>query len=393
MKSVKEIRGIGFSLITLLMLLLCDTSSAQQQNETIVSPEVNEDGTVIFRLEAPQVDTVKIFGTWLDDYNERIVMNKNSSGIFEAKVGPLDPDMYVYVFFVDGVPMLDPSNNVVVRDGSHIESRLVIPGERTDLYDVNPVPHGRLHAVWYPSPTIGMDRRMMVYTPPGYETSNQRYPVLYLLHGGGGDEEAWISRGRANYILDNLIAEDKAIPMIIVIPNGIPSVPAAPNDRPMFAEENGQTDGPGAMISGKFEESLVKDIIPYVEENYRVISDPDHRAIAGLSMGGYHTQKITNANPKTFEYIGVWSMGLYDRFGNYDRSAHISQIRNLDNSDPELYWIACGKTDFLYNDVKKLLDLYDEIEFDYEYRESEGGHSWNNWRLYLSEFLPMLFID
>lgn len=374
-----------------LILLTFQNSHAQQQEGEIISPEVQENGSVIFRLQAPEVDTVKIFGTWLEDYTERIVMKKNASGLFEAEVGPLEPDMYVYRFFVDGVPMLDPNNNIVVRDGSNIESRLVIPGEQSELYDVNDVPHGELHAVWYPSPTIDMDRRMTVYTPPGYdETSSQQYPVLYLLHGAGGDEEAWISRGRANYILDNLIAEGKAEPMIVVITNGIPSVPAAPNDQPMFKEDP-DTEGPSPMISGKFEESLVKDIIPFVEENYNVIADPDHRAISGLSMGGYHTQKITNANPETFEYIGVMSFGLYDRFGKYDRDEHISKLQNLDEGNPTVYWVACGRTDFLFDDVTRLLALYDEIGFDYTYRESEGGHTWNNWRLYLSEFLPMLF--
>jgi len=306
-------------------------------------------------------------------------------------VGPLASDMYVYTYIVDGVKMLDPSNNQVVRDGAYIESRLMVPGDWvSNMIDVKDVPHGRVTAVWYPSPTLGMSRRMMVYTPPDYDKSTESYPVLYLLHGGGGDEEAWISRGRANYILDNLIAAGKAKPMIIVITNGVSSVPAAPVDRPLnLAGIN--TRSPNAMMTDNFGVSLVNDVIPFIESNYRVTADPNHRAIAGLSMGGYQTQKITNANPGKFMYIGVWSMGLYNNFGPYNKEEHIAQLRALNASKPKLYYIGCGKTDFLYKGVTDLRALYDEVGFTYTYRESEGGHSWNNWRLYLSEVAPLLF--
>jgi enterochelin esterase family protein len=233
---------------------------------------------------------------------------------------------------------------------------------------------------------------MMIYTPPGYSKSKESYPVLYLLHGGGGDEEGWISRGRANYILDNLIAAGKAKPMIIVMTNGIPANAGSPGDRPLAAIlKKVDTGSPAAMTTGKFEESLVKDVIPFIESNYRVKANPDNRAIAGLSMGGYHTQKITNANPGKFNYIGVMSMGLYNMFGPYDKEQHIAQLKELNASHPKLYFIGCGKTDFLYKGVTDLRALYDEIGFKYTYRESEGGHSWNNWRLYLSELAPQLF--
>jgi enterochelin esterase family protein len=298
--------------------------------------------------------------------------------------------MYVYTYIVDGVKMLDPANRVVVRDGGYIESRLMIPGGLTDLIDVRDVPHGRVTAVWYPSPVCGMNRRMIVYTPPEYEKNKKKYPVLYLLHGGGGDEEGWISRGRANYILDNLIAAGKARPMIIVITNGIPSVAAAPGDSPLSTLLT-STASPAAMTTGKFEESMIKDIIPFVEKNFRVVPDPDHRALAGLSMGGYHTQKITNANPGKFMYIGVWSMGLYNMFGQYNKEEHAAQLKALQTTNPKVYYIGCGKTDFLYKGVTDLRTLYDKIGFKYTYRESEGGHSWNNWRLYLYETAQIFF--
>ena len=367
---------------------------SQTAPERVVSPEVRADGSVIFRLKAPGADSARVFGTFADGMIANVDMTKNDAGIFEAHFGPIASDMYVYTFVVDGVSLLDPSNNVVVRDGSHIESRLIIPGERADLYDARDVPHGVLHTVWYPSPAIGTERRLIVYTPPGYESSEEAYPVLYLLHGGGGDEEAWISRGRANYILDNLIAAGAAEPMLIVMTNGIPANAAAPGDRPFAPMANpADTQGPAAMTTGQFEESLIEDVIPFIEGRYRVIAGADHRAIAGLSMGGYHTQKITNAHPGMFSYIGVMSMGIYNRFGNYDGAVHRQQLRALQASHPRLYWIACGKEDFLFDGVTELRALYDDVGFDYTYRESEGGHSWNNWRLYLSELVPMLFRD
>lgn len=387
---MKKLNLFTLTLIFLLSGFLYP-AAAQNRVKTVKSPEVLPDNSVIFRLYAPDAKTAKVTGTFMD-MASTIEMVKSDSGIFEARSAPLASDMYVYVFIVDGVKMFDPANNIVVRDGSYIESRIMIPGEKADLYDAKDVPHGIVSAVWYPSPTIGNSRRMMIYTPPGYNTGKESYPVLYLLHGAGGDEEGWISRGRANYILDNLIASGKAKPMIIVMTNGIPANAGSPGDRPLTTIlKKGDTSTPAAMTTGKFEESLVKDVIPFIESNYRVKADPDHRAIAGLSMGGYHTQKITNANPGKFNYIGVMSMGLYSRFGVYDKEQHIAQLKALNASKPKLYFIGCGKTDFLYGTVTELRALYDEVGFKYTYRESEGGHSWNNWRLYLSELAPQLF--
>ncbi len=374
-----------------LILAVPFLAYAQPPTEAVISPEIHDDNSVTFRLRAPEADTVKLGGTMNSDYAE-LPMKKNADGVFELRIDPLEPDMYVYIFKVDGVTTLDPSNNIVVRDGSHIESRLMIPGKATDLYDVKDVPHGWVRSVWYPAKTLGLSRRCLIYTPPGYQDSPGSYPVLYLLHGGGGDEEAWISRGRANYILDNLIAQGNAEPMIVVIPNGVPTATSAPGETPLnrVLHEGGSSPA-RAMVGEKIAESLINDLIPFVEENFRVKTGPENRAISGLSMGGYQTQKTTNLYPGKFDYIGVMSMGMYDRFGEYDKSEHIEQLAALKKSDPELYWIACGKDDFLYEGVLDLLSFYDDNNFEYIYRESEGGHSWNNWRLYLSEFAPMLF--
>lgn len=384
------------SCVVLLIVLLINlpfTAEAQQRQQAVNSPEILDDHSVIFRLRAPEADSVKLGGTMNSDYAE-LDMSKNDEGIFEIKIEPLSPDMYVYTFVVDGVKTIDPANNIVVRDGSYIESRLMIPGELTDLYDVKDVPHGRVSAVWYPAESLGMTRRCLVYTPPGYDHSSESYPVLYLLHGGGGDEEAWISRGRANYVLDNLIARGKSKPMIVVIPNGNASATSAPGETPLalrLQQNRGAMGSPGAMTAEKIPESLVKDLIPFIEANYRVKANRENRALAGLSMGGYQTQKTSNLYPEEFDYLGVMSMGLYSMFGNYDKDEHLAQLEALKKTDPKLYWIACGKADFLHGSVEDLLKFYDEIGFEYTYRESEGGHSWNNWRLYLSEFAPMLF--
>lgn len=390
--------NLQYSFIKALLFLLLiapNVITAQQQRSTVLSPEIREDNTVIFRLLAPRADSVKLRGTMTADFAE-FDMKKNEEGLFEIKIGPLKPDLYVYTFQVDGVTTLDPGNNIVVRDGSHIESRLMIPGGLTDLYDVKDVPHGKVSAIWYPAETLSMQRRCIVYTPPGYDQSTESYPVLYLLHGGGGDEEAWISRGRTNYILDNLIAQGKTKPMIVVMPNGNASASSAPGETPLGLRLKQQATAmasPRSMVGDKIPESIVKDLIPFIEANYRVGANREHRALAGLSMGGYQTQKTSNLYPNTFDYLGVMSMGLYDNamFGHYDKEVHLGQLRGLQKANPKLYWIACGKTDFLYQGVLDLMKLYDETGFKYIYRESEGGHSWNNWRLYLSEFAPMLF--
>jgi len=217
---------------------------------------------------------------------------------------------------------------------------------------------------------------------------------LYLLHGGGGDEDGWINRGRANYIIDNLISSKEAKPMIVVVTNGNPDAVAAPLDRPLNANTK-DVPGIGGMASQRFEESLVKDVVPYIEKNYRVIGNADNRALTGFSMGGYQTQNITNNYPGMFNYIGVMSMGLFSSFGNnssnYNKEKHVAQLQSVMASKPKFYWIGIGKNDFLYGTVTKLRSLYDEIGFKYIYRESEGSHTWKEWRLYLTELATKFF--
>lgn len=382
-----------YKLLLTYCLLILSIGLFAQNNQRLISPEIQPDNSVVFRIKAPGASSVQVVGTFAHDFKP-VPMIKKDSSIFEVKIGPLASDMYEYRFILDSALMLDPNNNAVTRDGSIVENRLLIPGKLGNLIMSQNVPHGNVTAVWYLSPTLGTTRRMYVYTPPGYEYGKEKYPVTYLLHGGGGDEDGWISRGRANYIIDNLIAAKEAVPMIVVITNGNPDAVAAPLDRPLNSMK--ETTGIGSMASMRFEESLVKDVVPYIEKNYRVIADADHRAITGFSMGGYQTQNITNNNPGMFNYIGVMSMGLFSSFGNnpnpnYNKEKHVAQLKALMASKPKLYWIGIGKVDFLYGTVTKLRSLYDEIGFKYVYRESEGNHTWNEWRLYLTELAPKFF--
>ena len=387
MKSIKKI----FTLIILLVSIV-KLVDAQRTPSGFESPEILPDNSIIFRIKAPDAKEVLVAGTWLQDAPRSIELTKKDS-VWETKIGPIRSDAYEYEYVVDGVPALDPNTKLVTRDGAWIQNLLIVPGEESSVYEANNVPHGSVHAIWYDSPTLNANRKMHIYLPPGYEKSNEKYPVLYLLHGGGGDEECWLSRGRANFILDNLIAEGKAKPMIVVITNGNPDNTAAPLSRPTTASEN---TGIGSMASKSFEISLIKDVIPFVESNYRVISDSNYRAITGFSMGGYQTQNITNTNPEKFKYIGVMSMGLFssanrENSTDYDRQVHIKQLKALIEAKPKLYWIAIGKNDFLYDSTIKLRALYDEVGLSYIYRENEGVHDWNCWRMYLKELAPMLF--
>lgn len=376
-------------LFILLMVVL--TSFGQFGQRTPKSPEINANNSVTFRLLAKSAVKVGLSGNWMPGWGTVLDM-KNDTGLWTITVDPLPSEMYTYVFVVDGVRTIDPGNAVTVRDGTRNESMFIVQGDKAALYATQVVPHGSLEKVWYPSPTLGMERLMYVYTPPGYRDSKSGYPVLYLLHGAGGDEDAWTTLGRTPQILDNVIAAGKAKPMIVVMTNGNPGQAAAPGVAPVKAAATNQN--PMAMGQGKFEESLVKDVIPFMEKNYRVIANKDNRAVSGLSMGGMQTMNIANKYPELFSWYGVMSMGLMDmtRFGGKDDpAARLKSLENLRKSEVKLYWIGCGKEDFLFQSVTDLRKFLDDNKFPYEYLETSGGHTWPNWRIYLSELAPKLF--
>ncbi len=378
--------------VLFISLLIATCSFAQQalwSGSQIISPEINPDNSVTFRLHAPKAVKVLVTGDFTEAGYAELV---EKEGIWTYTTAPLSPELYSYSFVVDGLTIRDPSNVYMIRDVASVTNVFIIGGGRADLYKVNDIPHGSVSKVWYHSPTLGMDRRMTVYTPAGYEQNRrQKYPVFYLLHGAGGDEEAWMDLGRTSQILDNLIAQGNAEPMIVVMTNGNAGESAAPGQCPDGFERIPGFQQRG-MMEGSFEMHF-PDVVKYVESNYRVYKDKKHRAIAGLSMGGFHSMHISKYYPDMFDYVGLFSAAA--RFHeNSECPVYINEKAQIDAQfakKPALYWIAIGNTDFLYQENVKFRNYLDEKGYSYEYVESEGGHIWKNWRIYLTEFVPKLF--
>ena len=382
-------------------LLIGVTMFAQQAlwgTTPVVSPEIHDNNTVTFRFKAPKAVRVQLTGDFLPVQKNAkfeapgiVDLKEGQEGVWEYTTPePLKPELYSYSFIVDGLRMNDPANVYLIRDVSTLTNVFIIGGDRADFYKVNPVPHGTVSRIWYDSPALGLERRMTVYTPAGYETSGKRYPVLYLLHGMGGDEEAWISLGRTAPILDNLIAQGKAKPMIVVMPNGNASQEAAPG-------ESSRGMVPPTMqlpktMEGSYEQAF-PEIVKFIDKNYRTIKSKSGRAIAGLSMGGFHSLHISKQYPDMFNYIGLFSAAIMP---NKEVSSPIyenmgGKLKVQFDKNPALYWIAIGKTDFLYKANEEYRKLLDEKGYKYTYYESDEGHIWKNWRIYLTEFVPMLF--
>ena len=322
-------------------------------------------------------------------YGGSIDMRRGEGNVWEVKVPLPSPEIYTYNFVVDGVSVNDPQNIQVQRDGTRFLNMLIVPGERTENYkEANH--RGTVSHPWYDSKILGLNRRLTVYTPYGYENNpKKKYPVLYLLHGAGGDEEAWTSMGRAAQILDNLIEKGLAEPMIVVMPNGNGNQQAAgtlnlPVKQQQF-DRNAMQNMPEAernrMMNG-YVMSLCEEIVPFIEKNFRAIPKPEARAIAGLSMGGGHTITASNLYPAMFDYICPLSAA---------GSATPEQVATLKKAGVKLYFLACGNTDFLFQGSQNLDKTLTEQGLDHIFFVSDGGHVWANWRLYLNTFAPKLF--
>lgn len=387
-------------------LLLFSIPTFTQENifwsQQITSPEVHAGGSVTFRMYAPQADSVQVTGDFLPtvktqspyglvDAPGKAHLSKAENGLWTYTTDSLAPEFYSYLFIVDGLGTTDPANPFLIRDVAMVSNIFIVGGGQADLYQINTVPHGTVAFRWYKSPELGLERRLTVYTPPGYEANvTEKYPVLYLMHGAGGDEKAWLELGRAAQILDNLIAQGRARPMIVVMPNANITQDAAPGEgsagffKPQFMAPE--------TMNGRFEASFM-DIVHFVENNYRVKPGKANRAIAGLSMGGFHAMHISRYYPNTFDYVGLFSAALMPRedatgkvYSDIDKTL-LAQKEN----GYRLYWLGIGKTDFLYEANQAFRTKLDEIGMDYEYLETEGGHTWRNWRVYLSEFASKLF--
>ena len=346
----------------------------------IVSPEQQND-SVTFRLLAPYATDVQMYGSWMPGYGDRISLKRNAEYVWEVKIPAPTPEIYTYNFFVDGVSVSDPNNVLVQRDGTRYLSMLLVEGERSENYkEANK--RGSVSHVWYDSELLGINRRMTVYTPYGYETNKKtKYPVLYLLHGGGGDEEAWTSMGRTAQILDNLIEKGLAKPMIVVMPNGNPGQQAACTLN-LPAKDISYRD---PAYANSYVTSLVTEIIPFVEKNYRAIPKKEARAIAGLSMGGGHTTSATMLFPGVFDYICPMSCGMRDG-ENVD-----AQMQAIKKAGYKLYWIGCGTDDFAWPGTEVMVDILKRNDMEHTLFASDGGHVWYNWRYYLNTFAQLLF--
>ena len=394
------------------MLLMTCSAFAQQAlwgGASVESPVVNEDGTVTFRYQAPKAVKVTVSGDFLP--TQKMTFNMEGQertfdvpGVAELKEGQFGiweyttdfkvaPEMYTYTFNVDGNTVIDNNNMWVNRDVSSLTSAFIVPGERADLYTIQDVPHGTVSKVWYESATAGFDRRLSVYTPAGYNpTAKTRYPVLYVLHGIGGDEDAWIAQGRAAQILDNLIAQGKAKPMIVVMPNGNVDLEAAPGEG-----SNGfvrPTMELPRTMDACFEEAFPY-IVKFIDKHYRTIPRKHARAIAGLSMGGFHSLHISKQYPEMFDYVGLFSAAIMPRidklpalYQDFDGKLSVQFSKH-----PSLYWIAIGKDDFLYEENVEFRRKLDRSGYPYEYFETDGGHIWRNWRIYLSTFVQKVSLS
>ena len=385
--SIKSI--VAICMMVLLMPVAALAQQALWGGSKLVSPEIHENKTVTFRIKAPKAVKVQVLGDFLSKGVADLVENKE--GVWEYTTPePLAPELYSYAFVVDGLKVNDPNNVYMIRDVATVNNIFIVGGERADLYKVNKVPHGSVAKVWYHSPSLGIDRRMTVYTPAGYETSGKRYPVFYLLHGMGGDENAWSELGRAAQILDNLIAQGKAEPMIVVMTNGNADLEAAPGESSLGYMP--PTTRLGKTMEGSFETHF-PEVVKFIDKNYRTKANKKNRAIAGLSMGGFHSLHISKQYPDMFDYVGLFSAAIMP-----GKNATSPVYKDMEGKlklqfakKPALYWIAIGKTDFLYKANREYRKLLDEKGYPYEYFENEDGHIWRNWRIYLTEFTPKLF--
>lgn len=392
--------------LILTAILMWGASAFAQQaifnTSTLASPEIHEDNTVTFRIHAPKAVRVQVSGDCLDGDQD---LKEGRGGVWEYTTpAPLAANYYCYNFIVDGQKQLDLSNVFVNRDVKTLTNYFIItnkPGDQGDLFSVNDVPHGTVRKCWYDSPSLGMKRRLTVYTPAGYEEGKKKYPVFYLLHGSGGDEEAWFTQGRVTQVLDNLIATGRAEPMILVMTNGNAYEQAAPGELPGGFRQPQMVSGgvKKGMKEAAFELSF-PDVRKYIETHFRTINDKRHRAIAGLSMGSFHSEHISKYYAGEYGYVGLFSgssAGDGRRgdggqpgpvYANFDQQ--MARQFNAKNK-PYLYYIAIGKTDFLKAGNDAFLQYMDKHGYPYEYLETEGGHIWRNWRTYFIEFAQKVF--
>jgi enterochelin esterase family protein len=366
------------ALAALASSLHAQAPARRSPNDTLHSPVVGTNGSVTFQLFAPRATSVMLRSEGPAPFANQ-PLQKSADGVWTYNA-TLQPDLYIYWYDVDSSVVSDPRNNHPRVNLTTVRSLLEVPGPNDDLIAERNVPHGNLSLVWYHSKSLDAPRRMHVYTPPGYGTSTTSYPVLYLLHGAGDNDESWPAVGRANFILDNLIAAERVKPMIVVMPAG-------------------HTPRPGGLfqptVPDPFIDDFLKDVMPLAERQFRISATKANRAIAGLSMGGDQTLRIGLTNLDKFSYIGVFSSGILG--GDSLAARRFEDAHRALFADPKvdgrikLLWMGIGKEDFLLPYSRQTRAVLDAHHIAYTYVESEGGHTWPNWRAYLSTFTPLLF--
>lgn len=395
-----EIKNIAMALTVLTVVLATCPLNGQPaaappargrgpQGPQVVSPEIAPDRHVTFRILAPKAEAVRLAAGDIPGNGPGAEMTKGTNGVWEVTIGPIDAGAYRYNFNVDGVSVIDPRNPATSESNNNVWSLVYVPG--SDFMDTKDVLHGAVAAVTYYSKSLQKFRRMHVYTPPGYERGRGKFPVFYLLHGAGDSDEAWTSVGRAGFIMDNLIAAGKVKPMVVVMPAG-------------HTRAFGFGRGAGRSATDEFVEDFLKDIMPYVEKNYRVYNDRSHRAIAGLSMGGGQTLNIAIPHLEQFSYVGVYSSGIFGITGPRPGAStnepagpsweeqHKAVLEDAKlKKGLKLFWFSTGKDDFLIGTTRATVDMFKKHGFEPEFQESSGAHTWINWRNYLDQFAPQLF--
>lgn len=351
--------------------------AAQMPPPAVQSPDLAADRKITFRVMAPKAESVRLSSSDLPGMGQGQAMTKGENGLWELAIGPVHPGAYRYNFNVDGVATIDPRNPKTSESNENTWSLVHVPG--ADWMDTKDVPHGAVAEVTYWSGTLNRFRRLHVYTPPGYEKGQDSYPVFYLLHGAFDSDDSWSTVGRAGAILDNLIAAGKAKPMVVVMPHG--------------------HTGPfrfGTPFTDEFEKEFLADILPLTEKRYRVRTDRNSRALAGLSMGGWHTLNIGVPHLEKFGYLGVYSSGVFSISGPRPSTEFEDKHRAiLDDAklktDFKVFWFAIGKDDFLLETSRATVAMLKKHGFNVDSKETAGAHTWVEWREYLNEFAPLLF--
>ena len=344
----------------------------------VISTEILSDRQVTFRISAPQATSVRLSSNdifILYDFDDKAQMTKNDSGVWETTIGPIDPGVYRYTFQVDGVSVVDPRNSSISESNTSVSSLLYVPG--SELTDTRDVPRGAVAQITYYSKSLGRFRRMHIYTPPGYEANQEKYPIFYLLHGSGDNDNAWSTVGRAGFILDNMIAAGKVKPMVVVMPAGHTSA-----SRSMGGRGRGGTPGQ-AQPRDEFGEDFVNDVMPYAESHYRVFADQSHRAIAGLSMGGMQTRSIVLSHPDTFSYIGILSGGSIAPSDIADMASFKQHVN--------MVFVSYGSRENGTAAQANVEALRQAGIKSVYYESPDTQHDWVTWRRSLIQLAPLWF--